>query len=422
MRIYNSLTKSIEEFVPLTPGKVGLYSCGPTVYNRAHIGNMRTFILADLLVRTLKFLGFEVKSVMNITDIEDKMIERAAKEGIALSDLAAKFETLFFADLASLNCQLFDYYPRATEHFPEMKSLLNTLVEKGFAYEKEGSVYYDISKFKPYGKLSQLEKRTLKTGARISSDEYTKDNPNDFALWKENRPGWHLECSAMSMRYLGPTLDLHLGAVDLIFPHHENEIAQSEAATEKPYTRYFVHGEHMLIDHQKMSKSLNNFYTLADIEQQGIDPIAFRYLILTAHYRTQLNFTWESLASAAKALDGIKQLAYRPSQLTEAEKLKFMEEAMTALEDDLDFPNLLATLHKAGDYPLWQAFEPVLGLGLTEQSMIPEKINQLVADRDLAKKNRDFELADKIRTVIEKQGFSLEDTPTGTRVVAKEKF
>jgi cysteinyl-tRNA synthetase len=417
MKLYNTLTRKIEEFIPLKPNQVGLYSCGPTVYDQTHIGNMRTFILTDLLVRTLKFLGYDVTSVMNITDIDDKMIARADKEGISLSELAAKYEDIFFADLAKLNCQPLDTYPRATEHFPEMKNLLNTLVDKGFAYEKEGSVYFDISKFKPYGKLSQLDKRELKTGARVDADEYTKDNPNDFALWKENRPGWHIECSAMSMKYLGSTIDIHIGGVDLIFPHHENEIAQSEAATEKPFVKYFVHGEFIMVNGKKMAKSDNNFYTLKNIEEQGIDPVAYRYLTLSAHYRSKLNFTWESLAAAAKALAGVKQLAYRQSTLSDTDKQAAMEKAMAALNNDLDFPSLLATLHEANNYDLWLAFEPVLGLGLTESAATPQNIQNLVDEREAAKKNRDFDLSDKIRTRINDLGYTIEDTPDGPRVL-----
>lgn len=433
MKIYNTLTHTVEEFVPLTDRQVSMYTCGPTVYDQAHIGNMRTYILADLLVRALRLLGYQVTHVMNITDIDDKMIERAEREGISLSDLAERFESLFFEDLARLNIELADIYPRATEHFPEMKQLLNQLVEKGFAYEKNGEVYFDISKFKPYGRLSQLDKRQIKPGARVAVQEYDKDDVSDFVLWKVDevtrahdhdltrgggRPGWHLECSAMSMKYLGSTLDIHVGGVDLIFPHHENEIAQSEAATDKPFARYFVHGEHMQIDGQKMSKSKGNMYTLADVEQHGVDPLAFRYLVFSAHYRTKLNFTWESLEGAAKALEGIRQLAYRESTLTPEEKQHVLSEGMTILQNDLDIPKLLALLHQANDFALWLAFEPVLGLGLAEvRQAIPAEIEQLAKERLAAKQQNDYATADQLRSQIEQAGYRVEDTSDGYRII-----
>jgi cysteinyl-tRNA synthetase len=435
LKLYNTLTRSIEEFKPLVEKQVGMYTCGPTVYDRAHIGNMKTNVMSDILVRTLRFLGYEVNALMNITDIDDRMIERADREGISLSELAAKFENVFFEDLNLLNIEPADTYPRATEHFPEMKSLLNTLIEKGYAYERDGEVYYDISKFKDYGKLSQLDKREIRPGARVAVDNYDKNNVNDFVLWKIDeatkahaheetrgggRPGWHLECSAMSMKYLGPTLDIHAGGVDLLFPHHENEIAQSEAATEKPYVRYFVHGEFLLIDGQKMSKSLNNFYTLGDIQEKGIDPLAYRYLLLTSHYRSKLNFTWDSLAAAAKALESVRQLTYRAqNELTDEQRRQYLERGMAALENDLDTPKLLAILHEADNYDLWLAFEPVLGLGLTEAEQIPAEVEALFQKRQQARDVKDFVAADELRGQIEDRGYLVEDTATGSRLVAK---
>lgn len=435
MQLFNTLTRQLEEFSPITDKKVGIYTCGPTVYDQAHIGNMRTYILTDLLVRTLELLGNDVTSVMNITNIDDKTLDRAEKEGISLSELTERYEDLFFADLAALNIQPADVYPRATEHFAEMKNLLNTLVEKGYGYEKDGEVYFDISKFKPYGRLSQLDKRTIRPGARVAVDEYGKDDVNDFVLWKvdkvtqehtheetkgSGRPGWHLECSAMSMKYLGSSFDIHLGGVDLIFPHHENEIAQSEAATEKDYANYFVHGEHMTIDNQKMSKSLGNVYTVTDIKEKGIDPLAFRYLTLSTHYRSKLNFTWESLKAAQTTLENIKQLAYRAKEITSEQKQEALLSGMKALENDLDLPRLLAILHETGSYDLWLAFEPVLGLGLAQEaSNIPSEVQNLVEARQKAKDAKDYTLSDQLRTQIEEAGYLLEDTATGTRVIPK---
>ncbi len=433
MKLYNSLTHQIETFTPLHDNQVGMYTCGPTVYAQAHIGNMRTYVLADILVRTLKLLGYQVNHVMNITDIDDKMILIADEQGISLSELADKFETIFFNDLGRLNIEFANTYARATEHFPEMKQLLNTLVEKGYAYEKNGDVYFDISKFKNYGRLSQLDKREIKPGARVATDKYTKDDVSDFALWKVDevtkrhqhdltrgggRPGWHLECSAMSMKYLGTTLDIHVGGVDLLFPHHENEIAQSEAATEKPFARFFVHGEFLLVDNQKMAKSDNNFYTVDDIAEAGIDPVAYRYLVLSAHYRSKLNFTWDSLKAAAKGLASIRQLAYREDQLTPALKQQALEAGKQALEDDLNTPKLLSILHQANSYALWQAFEPVLGLGLAAAD-IPQKVLNLADARQEAKKAKDYTKADQLRTEIHQLGYEVEDKPEASQLVPR---
>lgn len=433
MKLSNTLTHNIDTFEPLEPGKVGVYTCGPTVYDRAHIGNMRTYILSDLVVRTLELLGYDVTHVMNITDIDDKMIERAEREGISLSELAERFENMFFEDLASLNIQLADVYPRATEHFPEMKQLLNTLIDKGFAYEKDGEVYFDISKFKSYGRLSQLDKRQIKPGARVAVQEYDKDDVSDFVLWKVDqvtkdhqhaltkgggRPGWHLECSAMSMKYLGSTLDIHIGGADLIFPHHENEIAQSEAATDKPFARYFVHGEFMLIDNKKMSKSLNNIYSVGDIVERGIDPLAYRYLVLSTHYQSKLNFTWDSLEGAAKTLEGIRQLAYRESTLSDEQKQQYLEQGMAVLQDNLNTPKLLAILHEANDFALWLAFEPALGLRLNEvRQEIPAEIQELAEKRLAAKKEKNFLLSDQLRLQIQEAGYQVEDTQEGYRII-----
>lgn len=438
MKIYNTLTRSIETFTPVQDNHVGMYTCGPTVYDRAHIGNMRTYILSDLLHRTLRFFGYDVMAVMNITDIDDKTLRRAEQEGVSLSEITERYETIFLEDLLALRVEMPDVIARATEHFPEMKELVNVLVDKGFAYEKDGEVYFSIEKFKQYGRLSQLDKREIKPGAsgRVTADEYEKDNVNDFVLWKvddvtrshghsetkgSGRPGWHLECSAMAMKYLGETLDIHVGGVDLIFPHHENEIAQSEAATGKEFVKYFVHGEHMAVDGKKMSKSLGNIYTLGDVEQHGLDPLAYRYLVLSAHYRSKMNFTWEALEGAAKTLEGIRQLAYRRVELSDERRREVLEAATVALENDLDTPRVLALLHEAGSYDLWLAFEPVLGLGLQEvgETAIPEAVTDLLEKRTQAKQAKDYAAADQLRNQIEQLGYLVEDTAEGTRVVPK---
>lgn len=435
MKLYNTLTRQVEEFKPLNEEQVTMYTCGPTVYDRAHIGNMRTYTLSDVLVRTLKFFGYDVMHVMNFTDIDDKTLNRADQEGISLSELTERYEMLFLEDLAKLHISMADIYARATEHFPEMKELVNTLIDKGFAYEKDGEVYFSIEKFKNYGRLSQLDKREIKTGARVAVDEYDKENANDFVLWKvdevtkthahtetkgSGRPGWHLECSAMAMKYLGETIDIHLGGVDLIFPHHENEIAQSEAATGKEFVRYFVHGEFINVDGQKMAKSKNNFYTLGDVESRGIDPLAFRYLMLSAHYRSKMNFTWDAIEGAAKALAGIRALAYRPTEISDDQRREVLEKVTEALADDLNTPKVLALLHEAGSYDLWLALEPVLGLGLAEHTEeIPNEVHDLLMKRQEAKAAKNFGIADELRNQIEQAGYQIEDTPEGPRLVPK---
>ncbi|MEK9146679.1 MAG: cysteine--tRNA ligase, partial [Patescibacteria group bacterium] len=320
LKLYNFLSRKIEEFEPI--GKVvGLYTCGPTVYDYVHIGNWRTFVFEDVLKRVLIFDGYKVKHVMNITDIDDKIIKRSREQGIEFRQLTARYEKAFFDDLLELNILTADVYPQATEHIDSMISVIEALLAKGFAYKADDGVYFSAEKFKNYGELSGLEKRKLKKGARIASDQYDKESWADFVLWKfpstrwarsgqvpqepawdapfgRGRPGWHIECSAMSMKYLRGTIDIHTGGVDLLFPHHENEIAQSEAATGKKFVNFWLEGEHLLVEGEKMAKSLGNIFTLTDVVKKSFDPIALRYLFLTAHYRSKLNFTWKSLEAA----------------------------------------------------------------------------------------------------------------------------
>jgi len=369
LKFYNTLTRSKDEFFPLHKGEVRMYSCGPTVYDYPHIGNLRAFVFYDLLRRYLKYRGFKVTHVMNITDVDDKTIRNSRKEGLSLSKFTEKYTKIFFDDLEKMNVEKFEFYPKATEHIKEMVELVKLLLDKGVAYRgADGSVYFNIRKFPEYGKLSKLDISCLKSGARVCQDEYSKEEARDFALWKawseedgdvyweteigKGRPGWHIECSVMSAKYLGKTFDIHTGGVDLTFPHHENEIAQSEAAYGKQFVRYWLHNEHVMVEGQKMSKSLGNFLTLNDLLKRGHDPRAIRYALLSTHYRSKLNVTDKSLWASQQALekmdnfmDLLKEVKGTKTN-AEAEKLvhgaehRFKE----ALDDDLDTNTALAAL------------------------------------------------------------------------------
>ncbi|MFQ5499263.1 MAG: cysteine--tRNA ligase, partial [Candidatus Zixiibacteriota bacterium] len=311
LKFRNSFSGTLEEFTTLEPNKVRLYTCGPTVYNYQHIGNFRTFMWGDLLRRYLAYKGYEVLSVMNITDIDDKIIRDSLAAGISRKEFTDKFENAFFEDFDALRIKRADVHPHATDHIPEMVSMVQKLVDNGAAYEVDGSYYFKISAFPKYGKLANLDMEGLKAGARVATDEYEKESVSDFALWKawtpedgdifweteigKGRPGWHLECSVMSMKYLGDTFDIHTGGVDLMFPHHENEIAQSEATTGKKFVRYWLHGKHLIVEGRKMSKSMGNFFTLRDILDKGYSGLVVRYLLISSHYRQQLNFTFDGL-------------------------------------------------------------------------------------------------------------------------------
>ena len=454
IRLYNTLTRRKEVFKPLHKGDVGLYTCGPTVYNYAHIGNLRTYIFEDVLRRTLAHAGYRVRHVMNMTDVEDKIIRDAKSAGKTIFEFTKPYEKAFLQDLAKLGIESAWKYPRATAHIPEMIELIKVLLKKGFAYEADGAVYFDISKFKPYGRLSRLKKRTLKAGSRVLTDEYAKTNAQDFALWKatqpdepswqapfgEGRPGWHIECSAMAMKYLGATLDIHAGGVDLIFPHHENEIAQSEAATGKPFARFFAEGEHLLVDGKKMSKSLGNFLTLRDFEEKNLDPLAFRYLVLTAHYRTKLNFTWKSQDAAAQSLLRLREFVRMLDDMRERAKkgrktvalAPYEKRFSDAITDDLGTARALAVLwdlvgayHKNPEHfdakavrRLINDFDGVLGLALSgiTKEKIPAGIRKLARERDAARAERDFARADRIREAIRDAGYEIEDTPAGANL------
>lgn len=443
LKFFNSLSRKIEQFSPLNPPNVGMYTCGPTVYDNPHIGNLRTFLMADTLHRVLKVNGFEVKFVQNITDIEDKIIKKAKEKNQTINQLTEEYTKLFFEDLQKLNILPADVNPKATEHVEGMVKYIEKLIKSKLAYvEKDGSVYFDISEFKNYGKLSQIDKRELKTGTRVLSDEYTKENVQDFALWKavsaeeigydspwgKGRPGWHIECSVMSQKYLGDTFDIHAGGIDLMFPHHENEIAQSEGKTGKPFVKYFVHGEFLLVDGQKMAKSAGNFYTLHDIEERGFDPLSFRYLILTAHYRDKLNFTWASLEAAQNTLNNLKDVIRQwpvPDNDSTGERY---ERFIEALNNDLNMPQAVAEMWEMirSDIPISEKasdllkMDKILGLKLGEflgkPKEIPVEIQKLIDEREKARKEGDFEKSDDIRNVIKNLGFEIEDTPSGPKV------
>jgi len=456
--IYNTLSGRIEEFKPLEEGVVKLYTCGPTVYDYAHIGNFRSYVAEDLLKRFLKFLGYRVIHVMNITDVDDKTIAGARAEGISLKGFTAKYEKAFFEDIETLRLDKADYYPKATEHVEDMIKIIQGLLEKGYAYEKEGSIYFRISSFPEYGKLSKIKKEELKAGIRIDADEYEKEDVRDFALWKakkpgepswpapfgEGRPGWHIECSAMSMKYLGPTIDIHAGGVDNIFPHHENEIAQSEAYTGKQFVRYWFHVQHLIVNGEKMSKSKGNFYTLRDLLSMGFSPRAIRYLLLTTHYRKVLNFTFDALYQATASLKRITDFLFEletrnfsDGQTEEARNMieKTKKDFTAALLDDLNISGAIAAIfemihwgNKAMEGEklkkkdaeqiklLFYDLDRVLAI-LPEKIIeeLPDEIMELIKKREEARKNRDFATADAIRDELFKRGIILEDTKEGTR-------
>jgi len=458
MRIFNTLTRRLEEFVPREPGRVGLYTCGPTVYDFAHIGNFRTYVWEDLLRRTLKLLGYSVTQVMNITDIEDKIIAKAIAQGVGLGDVTEPFIAAFFEDMAALSIEKAEHYPRATEHIPEMIAIAQALQAKGLTYMSQGSLYFRIDAFRPYGRLSNLENREIKVGARVDSDEYDKDDARDFVLWKGHkegepawespfgagRPGWHLECSAMSMKYLGESFDLHTGGVDNIFPHHENEIAQSEGATGHPFVRYWMHAAHLMVDGEKMAKSKGNFHTIRGLIAQGHDPRAIRYLLLTTHYRTSLNFTFEALSRAGAELQRFDALharlaeAPRPAgrdDTFDAKVAAIEAEARSALADDLNVSGATGALFRLvreanaaidrNELPAESAatlkealgrIDAVFGvLAPKSAELLDPEIEALIADRQAARKAKNFSESDRIRDLLGARGIVLEDTPSGVR-------
>ncbi len=483
LRLFNTLSRAVEEFVPLDPERkrVGMYCCGPTVYDFGHIGNFRTFMFADLLRRHLEFRGYSVLHVMNITDVEDKIIARVRSSGVSLAEYTARYEQAFFEDHATLGCLRPHQTPRATAHIGAIINLIEKLMAQGVAYQApDQSVYFSIEKYRAkgarYGQLIRLNFDQMRVGERVRNDEYAKEAVADFALWKarapedgavawpspwgEGRPGWHIECSAMSMQLLGPSFDLHLGGEDLIFPHHEDEIAQSEGAGVQPpgrrFVKYWVHGAHLLVEGRKMSKSLGNFYTLRDLLAKGFTGREIRYLLLTAHYREQFNFTLEGLQGARSALARLDSCAARLREIAGTSQAEpdgsVLDAFSAALDDDLnvsaawavifDWVARLNRLMSANQLPpreaaaalaVWERLDAVLGLGIGRQKVVslgtdavsggarqtgdvPEEIASLLEQRQTARKAKDFKRADALRDELKARGWVIEDTPKGARL------
>jgi cysteinyl-tRNA synthetase len=480
LKLFNTLSRSIQEFTPLDPAgkKVGMYCCGPTVYDFAHIGNWRTFVFGDLVRRTLEFKGYAVTHVMNITDVEDKIIKRVRETKTSLREFTGKYEAAFFEDLKTLNCLLPHHTPHATGHIADIISLIEKLIARGIAYKAaDGSVYFSIEKYRggggTYGQLLKLNLDELRPGERVKSDEYAKESVADFALWKarvpedgdvfwpspfgEGRPGWHIECSAMSMEVLGESFDLHLGGEDLIFPHHEDEIAQSEGATGKPFVKYWLHGAHLLVEGKKMSKSLGNFFTLRDLLAKGFTGREIRYSLLTAHYRETFNFTLEGLSGARTALARIdeclgklREAAGTPNSDSAGTNLSSSRQRAdseisvptdlvarftAALDDDLNISaawaavfewvretnrrlaeNSLGATEATAALTAWNKIDSVLGVGATIGFEIPAEINLLLEARQAARKAKDFKRADAIREELKAKGWVIEDTPKGPKL------
>jgi cysteinyl-tRNA synthetase len=461
-RLYNTLTRKIEPFVPADGKTVRMYTCGPTVYKPAHLGNFRTFLFEDLLRRVITLRGWQNYQVMNLTDVDDKIIRSASEQGISIGEVTAPVTATFHADRGFLRIQDAELYPRATEHIPEMIAIVQALVDRNLAYKAEdGTVYYAIDRFKDYGKLSRLDTREVKSGARVLQDDYSKENAQDFALWKaakpedeatgaawdspwgRGRPGWHLECSAMAMKYLGETLDIHCGGIDLIFPHHEDEIAQSEGATGKIFSRFWCHGEFLLTDGSKMAKRLGNVATVQDLRDKGVPAAAFRHFVFSTHYRKQLNMSGEALEASIEGVRRIGDFAVRLAEAKgatpELEEIAEQTEAevKAALFDDLNAPTALGALftfvrkanaeldrngvdkralQKARD--VFERINSVLDVVPEAEGPDPE-VARWVEERLAARKNarlqRDFAMADSIRSEIEARGIAIEDTPQGTK-------
>ncbi len=445
--LYNTLARKKQLLKPIKKGVIGFYSCGPTVYDYAHIGNLRTYISQDILKRILIYNGYNVKHVMNITDIDDKIIKRSSENGIRLQDLTSKYEGIFFTDLEKLNIIRPEIIAHATQHIPEMVELIKRLIEKGHAYKAEDGIYFSVSRFKNYGKLAQL-KLGKEQKSRISNDTYDKEEARDFALWKfytekdgntywptdigKGRPGWHIECSAMSMKYLGENFDIHSGAIDLIFPHHTNEIAQSEAATGKKFVNYWVHMGFLTMPEGKMSKSLGNIINLNNLESRGFDPLAFRYFCLTAHYRGEIIFSEENLNSAQNAYRNLKnkiEEIKRNLEVTGIDTGKignYKREFIKIINDDLNMPKALAFFHdllksdlkNSEKYALILDFDKVFGLQLDRECKIeiPAGVNDFVQQRETARKLNQWNLADELREKIKEMGYSVDDTEKGPLV------
>ncbi len=459
-RFFNTLSRQIEEFVPLEDGRVKMYICGPTVWNFAHIGNFRTFVFGDILRRYLRFKGYELTHVMNLTDIDDRIINEAASRNISIDEFTEPYTRYFLEDFDALGNERPEIMPRATHHIPEMIDIISRLLDSGHAYESDGSIYYRITSFPDYGKLSKIRFEGNIAGGsdRIDTDKYDKEDARDFALWKlvgeseepgwdapfgRGRPGWHIECSAMAMRYLGETFDIHAGGQDLQFPHHENEIAQSEGATGRPFAKYWIHSEFLKIDDVTMSKSKGNFFTFRDLTAQGHSPLAIRYLLLSVPYRKQLNFTFEGLQGAGATVERLRNFR---SLVHEAigvgDERESVETVMTALrrfsdamDDDLNTAAALAAVHdlvrevnivmsqrslseveREAVIDALDKFESVLGIfGRADKVLLDDEIEALIEERQKARAARDFARSDEIRDELAAKGVVLEDTKDGVR-------
>ena len=458
VNFYNTINKKKEKFIPINKDKITLYTCGPTIYNYAHIGNFRAYIFEDLLRRTLEYAGYNVFQVMNITDIDDKTIKRSIKDGISLEELTNKYTDAFFEDLDELNIVRAHEYPRATKFINQIIEMIQKLIDKGFAYQTDdSSVFFRVSKFSEYGKLANLNPDNMKIGDRVDNDEYEKEEIRDFALWKgykeedgdvlwespwgKGRPGWHIECSVMSTFYLGSSFDIHCGGVDNIFPHHENEIAQSKCALDDKFVNYWLHNEHLLVENQKMSKSSGNFYTIRDILDKGYKSEAIRYVLISSHYRQKLNFTMNRLDDAQKAINKLRELIRRLNEIKNnissdlnVDKLneEFLNDFKQNLYDDLNISGALGTLftwvnkvfnlldqNKINKNTAKKNIEILLKidkiLGVIEvKTDITDEDKKLISLREEARKNKDWVESDRIRDELNGRGILIEDTQTGT--------
>jgi cysteinyl-tRNA synthetase len=470
LRLHNTLSGKTEPFVPLVAGEVKMYTCGPTVYDYAHIGNFRTFVFQDILRRYLKQRGFKLLHVMNLTDVDDRIIANAAAAKLGIREYTQTYVQAFFADCRALSIESPEHWIRATDHIPEMVQLIERLQQKSFTYDSEGSIYYRIAKFPGYGKLSKIDLTGIQAGARVDNDRYEKESARDFALWKApkpgehfweskigpGRPGWHIECSAMAMKYLGETLDIHTGGIDLAFPHHENEIAQSEGATDKPFVRYWVHAEHLLVEGEKMSKSLGNFYTMRDLYAKGYKPSALRYALASVPHRRQLNFTFDGLTQATNSVERLRTFADRLQQGKfpagspggfKARVEQALDEFDAGLADDLNTAVALASafdlLREAniamdrGTFgqedavaarKFLAAFDEVfsvitdddaeklqeLGYGPGSSGLSDAEVEALVAERQAARQRRDFAKSDEIRSKLAEHAIIVEDSKDGS--------
>ena len=460
IRFYNTINRKKVKFEPITPGKVKLYTCGPTVYDTAHIGNFRTFLFEDLLKRFLIFKGYDVYHVMNITDVDDKTIKRANTEGISINELTLRYTEEFMNDIKSLKILPANKYPRATDHIAEMIQMIQTLEEGGYAYEtKDHSIYFCLDSYDSYGQLTKIDLTKQRAAKRIINDEYSKDNPQDFALWKawddedgkvfwespwgRGRPGWHIECSAMSIKYLGNHFDIHCGGVDNIFPHHENELAQSVSVTKGLFVNYWMHSEYLHIQGDKMSKTTGNFHKISDLISEGFTAEEIRFILLSAHYRSKLNFSLNQNHEAKTAIQRVTDVQQRLIELLDSNQKESsmpdeFEEFIAALDDDLDTPKAFAIffgwirsmnklldrgefMHSQinGGLEFIKNFDDLFAI-IPDKESVPRELYDLIEKREKARLNQDWKTADKIRNLLQKEGWLVEDSPNGPKLRPKK--